>query len=85
MHDMRLSICCDALAKNPYSDLCSWCKEYAEFYEEAGPDETAMRLEVLDEDGSLIYKRIPVYKRKEIGMVSQKGRDAVNKKRIKDD
>lgn len=76
---MRLSTCCDAIAKNPYSELCSWCKEYAEFYETAGPDETAMRLEALDEDGSLVYKRIEV-EPIDIKMVSQKGRDSVKKK-----
>jgi len=75
---MRLSTCCDAIPKNPYTELCSWCKEYAEFYEAAGPDESCMRLEALDEDGSLVYKKIEV-EPIDLKMVSQKGRDSVKK------
>jgi hypothetical protein len=37
-----------------------------------------MRLEALDEDGSLVYKKIEV-KPIELKMVSQKGRDSVKK------
>jgi hypothetical protein len=53
---MRLSECCDALAKNPYIDLCSWCKEWATFYEE----ETVMRIEVDDATGEHIYKKVKI-------------------------
>lgn len=73
---MRLSTCCDAISHRNSDDLCSWCKEYAEFY----LMETVMRIEVDDVTGEHIYKKVEVIPEFKLAMCDSKERDKRGRK-----